>query len=82
MTYAMSLVMLVDGVIFCFDLSGVDVWRFAELILDAELEDVLEKVRFLSIMRLVYVNSSSRYLFADGSVNVTLSGLSSYSLCQ
>ncbi len=77
----MSLVMLVVATILCFDLSGVDVVCRPPA-LDTELDEVLEKVRLRSMKRRVYVNNSSRYLFADGSVNVTLSGLSSYSLGQ
>jgi hypothetical protein len=52
MSHAMSLVMLVDSAIRCFDRSGVDVVCKPPA-LDAELDEVLEKVLLRSKTRLV-----------------------------
>jgi hypothetical protein len=61
----MSLVILVLGIIFCW--TGVDddggVFE-----LDAELDNVDEKVLLRSILRRTIINKSSRNFFEDASV--------------
>ncbi len=67
-----ALCCLVNGVeVFFWDVDATD---------ETEPSDVLEKVRLRSMIRRMWVSSSSKYLMADVSVIAMRSGLSSYSL--
>jgi hypothetical protein len=78
-THSISLVILVLGTI--LDDFGVDV-VLGSVMLEAELDDVDENVRFLSIPLRTIINNSSKNFLDDASVKPVLSYRTSYSPIQ
>jgi hypothetical protein len=78
-TYSMSRVILVLGII--LEDFGVDA-KLGSGMLEAELDDVDEKVRLRSMDRRTINNNSSKNFFDDASVKPWLSYRTSYSPIQ